>query len=124
MAIDFRSELARRVRCEVLTPTSSGFDVARGLWNAAVDRRPAAIVRCTTPDEVRVALAVAREAGVGVSIRGGGHGVAGRAIRDGALVLDLSTMRRVTVDAPARLARPGPSSTRLPPRTGWSRPAG
>jgi FAD/FMN-containing dehydrogenase len=105
MAIELGSELARRVKCEVLTPTSPGFDGARSLWNAAVDRHPAAIVRCTSPKEVRDVLALAGEAGVGVSVRGGGHGVAGRAIRNGALVLDLSAMRRVEVDAPGRRAR-------------------
>jgi FAD/FMN-containing dehydrogenase len=105
MAIDFRSELARRVGCEVLSPGAPGFDGARSLWNAAVDRHPAVIVRCTTAEDLRAALAVAREAGLGVSVRGGGHGVAGRAIRDGALMLDLSGMCRITVDVPGRLAR-------------------
>jgi len=105
MGVALTAELARRVGCEVLDASSPGFDEARRLWNAEADRRPAAIVRCRTAAHVREAIAVARSAGSGVSVRGGGHGVAGRALRDGAVALDLSGMRAVAVNAAARTAR-------------------
>jgi FAD/FMN-containing dehydrogenase len=105
MAIDLGSALARALPCPVLTPTSPGYELARALWSAAIDRRPAAIVRCTSAAEVATALRVTRESGGTVSVRGGGHGVAGRALRDGAVLLDLSSMREVAVDAAGRRAR-------------------
>jgi FAD/FMN-containing dehydrogenase len=105
MAMELRDRLARRLACDVLVEASTGFDQARTLWNAAADRHPAAIARCTSVDEVRAAMAVAREVGLGLSVRGGGHGVAGRALRDGTVALDLSLMQRVTVDEERRLAR-------------------
>jgi len=99
------AELARRIGCEVLDASSPGYDEARRLWNAGADRRPSAIVRCRSAADVREAIAVARGSGAGVSVRGGGHGVAGRALRDGAVALDLSGMRAVAVDPKARTAR-------------------
>jgi FAD/FMN-containing dehydrogenase len=91
----------------LLTPSDPGYDVARAVWNGAIDRRPALIARCADADDVAAALALARERGLEVAVRGGGHGVAGWAVCDGGLVIDLSPMRAVAVDARARTARAG-----------------
>jgi FAD/FMN-containing dehydrogenase len=82
----------------VLGPSHAGFDTARRIWNGTVDKRPAAIVRCSSTDDVIAAVNFAREQGLGVSVRGGGHHVAGSSIIDGGLVIDLSGMRGVSVD--------------------------
>ncbi|MFD7659053.1 FAD-binding oxidoreductase [Actinosynnema sp. NPDC059797] len=92
-------------RGELLEPGDAGYDRARVVWNAAVDRRPAVIARCRGVADVRHALAVAREAGVEVAVRGGGHDVAGNGVCDGGLVLDLSPMKGVRVDPVRRVAR-------------------
>jgi hypothetical protein len=80
------------------------FPAARQVWNAAVKRQPAAIARCATVAEISAAVRTARDAGMPLSVRAGGHDWAGRALRDGGLVIDLTGMRDVTVDAPARTA--------------------
>jgi FAD/FMN-containing dehydrogenase len=80
------------------------FDRLRRVWNAAIDRRPCAIVRCTDPSDVERVLRVASDHGVGVTVRGGGHNVAGLGVRDGAVLLDLASMREVGVDAKRRIA--------------------
>ncbi|WP_210768282.1 FAD-binding oxidoreductase [Cellulomonas humilata] len=81
-----------------------GYDDARRVWNGAVDRRPAAVVRCVDAEDVRAALLVARDSDVPLSVRGGGHDWAGRASSDGGVVLDLSALRGVEVDPVARVA--------------------
>ena len=68
----------------------AGYDEARRVWNGVIDRRPALVVRCTGNADVIAAIAFAREHGLPVSVRGGGHNVAGTAVADGAVVLDLS----------------------------------
>jgi len=90
---------------EMLAPQDSGYDTARRVWNAMIDRRPALIARCADTADVVAALAVARERGLAVAIRGGGHNVAGTAVADGALLVDLSAMRAVSVDPAARVVR-------------------
>ncbi|MEZ5650061.1 MAG: FAD-binding oxidoreductase [Burkholderiaceae bacterium] len=90
--------LARDVRGKVLTPGDIGYDEARALWNAMIDRRPAAIVRSRDARDVRSAVAAAVKAGLPIAIRGGGHNIAGLGLCDGGLVVDLSDMRAVTVD--------------------------
>ncbi|QFZ21330.1 FAD-binding oxidoreductase [Saccharothrix syringae] len=92
-------------RGELLEPGDAGYDRARVVWNAAVDRRPAVIARCRGVADVLHALAVAREAGVEVAVRGGGHDVAGNGVCDGGVVLDLSPMKGVRVDPVRRVAR-------------------
>jgi FAD/FMN-containing dehydrogenase len=82
-----------------------GYEEARALWNAMVDRRPAVIARCTSAEDARRCLAVARERDLVFSVRGAGHNVAGRSSCDGGLMIDLSPMRRVEVDAAGRRAR-------------------
>jgi FAD/FMN-containing dehydrogenase len=95
------------LRGEVLVPGDAGYDDARALWNGMVDRRPAAIVQVEDVDGVVAAVRFAREQGSTVTARGGGHGVAGNALTDGGLVVDLTRLKDVTVDPDARTARAG-----------------
>ncbi|MCM0639372.1 FAD-binding oxidoreductase [Cellulomonas wangsupingiae] len=89
---------------EVLTPDSPGYDAARAVWNGAVDRRPAYIVRCAGTDDVRAAVRAARELGLPLGVRGGGHSAAGWGVPEGGLMVDLSRMQGVVVDPEARTA--------------------
>jgi FAD/FMN-containing dehydrogenase len=98
---DLRSSLAGAV----VTPADPGFDSARRCFNALIDRRPAVIARCFGPRDVATAFDFARSEGLEIAVRGGGHNPAGHCVLDGGLVIDLSLMRRVDVDAEARLAR-------------------
>jgi FAD/FMN-containing dehydrogenase len=92
------------LRGELLLPSSAGYDAARRLWNGAVDRRPACIVRCAGAADVVAAVRFAREHDLEIAVRGGGHNVAGTAVCDDGLVIDLSAMRAVWVDAGGRTA--------------------
>ena len=89
---------------DVLLEDSPGYDDARIVWNAMIDRRPAAIVRCRTIGDVIAAVQLASRHDVPMSIRAGGHNVAGHALGDGAVTLDLTGMRGVAVDPGARRA--------------------
>ena len=93
------------VRGPVILPTDPSYDAARAIWNGAIDRRPACIVRCTGVADVVAAVAFARERDLLVAVRSGGHGVGGHAICDGGLVIDLSPMKGIRVDPAARTAR-------------------
>ncbi|WP_276260911.1 FAD-binding oxidoreductase [Haloglomus litoreum] len=95
----------------VLQSGDDGYDEARTVWNAMIDRRPAVIVRPTGAADVITAVNFAREHDLPVSVKGGGHNIAGRAVCDDGLVIDLSTMRSVRVDPEARTARVGPGAT-------------
>ncbi|MET0789530.1 MAG: FAD-binding oxidoreductase [Cellulomonas sp.] len=90
---------------EVLVPGSPEYDTARAVWNGAVDRQPAYVVRCAGTDDVRAAVRVARELGLPLGVRGGGHSAAGWAVPDGGLMIDLSRMRDVLVDPASRTAQ-------------------
>jgi FAD/FMN-containing dehydrogenase len=98
------ADLAGAVAGPVLAPGDSGYDAARMVHNGLIDRRPSLIVRCRKTSDVVAALAAARSAGLDVSVRGGGHNVAGRAVTDGGLMIDLAEMKRVQVDPAARTA--------------------
>jgi FAD/FMN-containing dehydrogenase len=98
-------ELGRSFRGELLLPASLGYDAARRIWNGAIDRRPACIARCTNVADVVAAVRFAREHELLVAVRGGGHGVAGHAVCDGGLVIDLSPMKGIRVDPATRTAR-------------------
>ncbi len=85
-------------------PADAGFDAARAVWNAMIDRRPALIARCKGVDDVIAAVKLAVDQNLPIAIRGGGHNVAGHAVCDDGVMIDLSLMRAVTVDAEARMA--------------------
>ncbi len=93
-----------QIRAALLYPGDPGYDETRAVWNAAHDRRPAWIARCRTAAQVRDALRLAVSDGIQVTVRGGGHNVAGAAVADGAAMIDLSPMRGVLVDAKAKVA--------------------
>jgi hypothetical protein len=97
--------LADQVSGRVVLPADKEYDRARMLWNAMIDKRPGIIVRCTDTAHVIAAVNFAREHGLLTAIRGGGHNVAGSALCDGGVVIDLSEMRSVHVDPQARVAR-------------------
>ena len=92
------SAFTAQVRGDVVTSGDVGFDEARRVWNAMIDRRPGAVVRCAGAADVVACVRFARERDLLVSVRGGGHNVAGKAVADGALMVDLSAMRGVQVD--------------------------
>jgi FAD/FMN-containing dehydrogenase len=96
--------LKSSLRGTVLLPGNDAYEEARKIWNATIDRRPAAIIRCASTQDVVNTVNFAREAGMLLSIRGGGHNIAGSALCDDGLVIDLSGMKAVTVDPVARLA--------------------
>lgn len=97
-------EFKSHVRGDVVLPGDANYDEVRQIWNAMVDRKPAAIVRCTSRDDVVQAVRFARRHELLVSVRGGGHNIAGNAACDDGLMIDLSLMTRVEVDAKARRA--------------------
>jgi FAD/FMN-containing dehydrogenase len=98
-------ELRTRFRGALLRPDEEGYDEARRVWNGAIDRRPALIARCAGADDVAEAVRFARERDLPVSVRGGGHAVAGHAVCDGGVMIDLSLMKGIRVDPVARTAR-------------------
>ncbi len=89
----------------ILEPGDDGYDTARAVHNALVDRRPALIARCRTTTDIADAVRFARASGLEISVRGGGHNVAGRAVADGALMIDLAEMKGIYVDPIAQRAR-------------------
>ena len=98
-------DLRARLRGPLLLPGYPGYDEARSIWNAMIDRRPAMIARCLGVADVAAGVNFAREHGLTLSIKGGGHNISGLAVCDGGLMLDLSLMRGVWVDPAARVAR-------------------
>jgi FAD/FMN-containing dehydrogenase len=97
--------LKARLRGPLLLAGDPGYDDSRSIWNAMIDRRPAAIARCLGVADVAAAIGFAREHGLLLSIKSGGHNIAGMAVCDGGLTLDCSLMRGVWVDAAERRAR-------------------
>ena len=102
---------AAAFRGQLLQPDTPGYDAARGIWNAMIDRRPALIARCAGADDVALAVRLAASHGLLVAVRGGGHNIAGNALCDGGLVIDLSAMNDVGVDSATRIVRVGPGAT-------------
>src|SRR5215217_6215644 len=98
-------ELRGQFRGALLQPEEEGYDEARRVWNGAIDRYPALIARCVGADDVVAAMRFARERDLLVSVRGGGHAVAGHAVCDGGLMIDLSLMKAIRVDPVGRTAR-------------------
>jgi FAD/FMN-containing dehydrogenase len=91
--------LSARLAGEVIAPDHIEYDTARRIWNGMIDKRPAAIARCADADDVATAVRFAAEHGLALAVRGGGHNVAGTAMVDDGLVIDLSAMRAVRIDA-------------------------
>jgi FAD/FMN-containing dehydrogenase len=91
-------------------PGEPGYEQARTVWNAMIDRYPAAVVRAASANDVRLAVDAAREAGVAISVRGGGHNIAGDAVCDGGLMLDLSPMKGVRIEPDTRVAHVEPGA--------------
>ena len=106
-AIDSKAveKLRVRFRGALLRPGEEGYDEARRIWNGAIDRRPGLIARCAGADDVAEAVRFARERDLLVSVRGGGHSIAGHSVCDGGLMIDLSLMKSIRVDPEARTAR-------------------
>src|SRR6516164_5547410 len=98
-------DLRKTVRGAVLCPGQDGYEAARTVPNAMIDRRPAIIARCTGAADVIACVRFAREHDLLVSIRGGGHSVAGKSVCDGGLMVDLSTMKGIRVDPTRRTAQ-------------------
>jgi FAD/FMN-containing dehydrogenase len=101
---DFES-LRRSLRGNVLAAGAAGYEEARRIWNGMIDRHPAVIARCTGPSDAMAAVRFARERGLPVAVRGGGHNVAGNSVCDDGLVIDLSGMRGVRVDRTRSVVR-------------------
>jgi hypothetical protein len=98
------SVLRTQVRGTITVPSDDGYVSARRVWNGAIDRHPSAIITCADAEDVSFAVRVAADHGLQMTVRGGGHNVAGRSIRDGTLLLDLSGLRNVTVNRESRIA--------------------
>src|SRR5918912_293310 len=107
LAEDLRPQLAGRL----LEPHHPDYDASRAVHNGLVDKRPAVIVRARAADDVVAGLALARRAGLEVSVRGGGHKVAGRAVSEGGVMIDLAEMRALDIDPERRTATVGGGAT-------------
>jgi FAD/FMN-containing dehydrogenase len=98
------ARLRRTLRGELVLPADAGFERARRVWNGFVDKHPAAIAYCVDTDDVVAALSFAQENGIPLSVRSGGHNVAGNSVCEGGLVIDLSRMKNRAVDDKRRIA--------------------
>jgi FAD/FMN-containing dehydrogenase len=101
-------DLRSRIGGPVLQPGDEGWDDAVLIWNAMVAKEPAIVVQPTSAHDVAAAIGFARDHGLRLSVKGGGHNIGGTSIAEGGLTLDMSRMREVTVDVEARLAHVGP----------------
>src|SRR5271154_5429702 len=100
-------ELSGKFKGEIIGPDHAEYEQARRVWNAMIDRRPGLILRCTSTQDVVAAVNVAREHGLAPSVRCGGHNVAGKAMSEGGLTIDLGGLRDVTVDPERKLVHAG-----------------
>ena len=105
------AEFQAALRGPLIQPGDEGYDEQRQVWNANIDRRPALIARCAGVADVITCVNFARENVLLVSVRGGGHNVAGNAVCDGGIMIDLSQMKSVRVDPVNRTARAEPGLT-------------
>jgi FAD/FMN-containing dehydrogenase len=97
--------LRAALRGPLLIAGDAGYEEARSVWNAMIDRRPALVARCLGVADVVAGVRFARESGIALSMKGGGHNISGLAVAEGGLMLDLSLMRGVWVDPRSRIAR-------------------
>ncbi|MFW6075038.1 MAG: FAD-binding oxidoreductase [Chloroflexota bacterium] len=98
-------ELSKTFQGKIIQPGDPDYDDARSLWNGMIDKKPALIAQCASDEDVAAAIKFARENDIPLSVKGGGHGVAGKAIVDDGIVIDLSAMNAVHVDPVAKRAR-------------------
>jgi FAD/FMN-containing dehydrogenase len=110
LSSDVLEGLRKRLKGTLVTAGDPGYDEARTIWNAMIDRRPAVIVRAKSAQDVVEAVKVAKEHGLLLAVRGGGHNIAGNAVCQGGLMLDLSAMNGVQIDAQAKNARVEPGA--------------
>jgi FAD/FMN-containing dehydrogenase len=103
--------LRPQLRGRLCLRDEAGYDEARTIWNAMIDRRPGAVVRCGGASDVMRAVRLARDNGLLVAVRGGGHNISGNAVCEGGLLIDLSLMRSVRIDPNKRTARVEPGVT-------------
>src|SRR5436853_326809 len=103
--------LDAQVRGRVLRAGHPDYDSVRAVFNGMIDRRPAAILGCTDPADVARGISFARDHDLVISVRGGGHNVAGNAVCDGGIMLDLSLMKKLSVGPGTRVAVAGPGLT-------------
>jgi FAD/FMN-containing dehydrogenase len=108
---DTVSALRGTLRGPVALPGEDGYEAARSIWNAMIDRRPGLVIRCLGAADVINAVKLARDEKLLVAVRAGGHNIAGNAVCDGGLLIDLSLMKSVRVDPASRTARVEPGAT-------------
>ncbi len=102
--------LRASLRGTLLTSADAAYNDARSIWNGMIDRKPALIARCVGVSDILAGVKFARETGIALSMKAGGHNIAGTAVADGGLMLDLSQMRGVWVDPKARIANAQPGA--------------
>jgi FAD/FMN-containing dehydrogenase len=103
--------LRGKLRGAAALPGEDGYDAARSIWNAMIDRRPGLVVRCLGAADVINAVKLARDENLLLAVRSGGHNIAGNAVCDGGLLIDLSLMKSVRIDPASRTARVEPGAT-------------
>jgi FAD/FMN-containing dehydrogenase len=108
---DILTALRPQLRGSICLPDEPGYDEARTIWNAMIDRRPGAVVRCRGASDVMCAVRLAHDNGLLVAVRGGGHNISGNAVCEGGLLIDLSPMRSVRIDPKRQTARVEPGVT-------------
>ena len=111
LLIKATENLKGSVKGKVVLRDDPNYEGVRKIWNAMIDRRPAVIVRCATEDDVPSAIQFARQNGLDISIRGAGHNIAGNAVCEGGMMIDLSTMKNIRVDVARRRAYVEPGAT-------------
>jgi hypothetical protein len=98
-------DFKKRLRGSLLAPGNQNYEIARRVWNGMIDKRPALIAQCSATSDVVACIEFARAENVPISVRGGGHSFAGKAVCDGGLMIDLSGMKGVEIDISRRIAR-------------------
>src|SRR6202158_1589758 len=111
LSTDILTALRPQLRGSICLPDEPGYDEARTIWNAMIDRRPGAVVRCRGASDVMRAVRLALDNGLLLAVRGGGHNISGNAVCEGGLLIDLSPMRSVRIDPKKRTARVEPGVT-------------
>lgn len=99
------ARLRQRLRGSIVASEDEGYEGARRVWNGMVDKKPSLVSYCATPDDVVEIIALAKSRDLPLAVRGGGHNVAGSSVCDGGVVVDLSPMKAITIDAKRRVAR-------------------